>query len=72
MAMKVESPSGRGVTVADIVRSFAKGVIGERIAVRKLETFISQQIDIAINMDRQARSIERAWKDTPVIHTDNL
>ena len=66
MAMKVE------VTVADIVRSFAKGVIGERIAVRKLETFISQQIDIAINMDRQARSIERAWKDTPVIHTDNL
>jgi hypothetical protein len=54
------------------VRSFAKGVIGERIAVRKLETFINQQIDIAINMDRQARSIERAWKDTPVIHTDNL
>jgi hypothetical protein len=66
MAQRVE------VTVADIVRSFAKGVIGERIAVRKLETFINQQIDIAINMDRQARSIERAWKDTPVIHTDNL
>ena len=43
MAMKVESPSGRGVTVADIVRSFAKGVIGERIAVRKLEKLMADK-----------------------------
>jgi hypothetical protein len=37
MAMKVE------VTVADIVRSFAKGVIGERIAVRKLDKLMEMK-----------------------------
>ncbi len=40
MAMKVE------VTVADIVRSFATGVIGERIAIRKLEKLVEFQYQL--------------------------
>jgi len=40
MAMKVE------VTVADILRSFTKGVISERIAIRKLEKLLEFQYQL--------------------------
>lgn len=40
MAMKVE------VTVADILRSFTKGVISERIAIRKLEKLMEFQYQL--------------------------
>ena len=62
MAMKVE------VTVADIVRSFAKGVIGERIAVRKLEAHVKQQWSLGYKAGRDSCAVY----DKPVIHTDNL
>jgi predicted FMN-binding regulatory protein PaiB len=69
MAQRVE------VTVADIVRSFAKGVIGERIAVRKLEAIVkaSQRYegllrDEIVALEKRVLQAE----SKPVIHTDNL
>jgi hypothetical protein len=67
MAQRVE------VTVADIVRSFAKGVIGERIAVRKLEKLMETVLKaegraMLDEVDRQLK--ERG--ERLVIHTDNL
>ena len=83
MAMKVESPSGRRVTVADTVRSFAKGVIGERIAVRKLEQLMAAKYiewyegngpeGVHTKADAAERIVMEASEQMGcTIHTDNL
>jgi hypothetical protein len=72
MAQRVE------VTVADIVRSFAKGVIGERIAVRKLEALMQAHVDEAVREAGTPLTLgdltQTYIDDHPelVIHTDNL
>jgi hypothetical protein len=59
MAMKVE------VTVASIVRSFATGVIGERIAVRKLEKLVEFQYQLGYVKGVAA---EKYMRDAPQEH----
>jgi hypothetical protein len=76
MAQRVE------VTVADIVRSLVKGVISQRIAVRKLEALMQKAHAEGANQGlrvgtRLLEMEDRSFKtipvhDKPVIHTDNL
>jgi hypothetical protein len=62
MAMKVE------VSVADIVRSFATGVIGERIAVRKLEKLVEFQYQLGYIKGVAAEK----YNNQQAVGTDNL
>jgi hypothetical protein len=61
--MKVE------VTVSDIVRSLTKGVITQRVAVRKLEALITKETAATLaEIDSQLK----ANREHIVVHTDNL
>jgi hypothetical protein len=66
MAQRVE------VTVADIVRSFAKGVIGERIAVRKLEALMAAKYIEWYEGNGPEFLRKQQPTTSGVIHTDNL